>query len=98
MDLPLEHRYRTLTEQYMVHPCEISGEPVNCPVELASVVNLTWEAALETLSEAGLLAAKVTGFVDSPAKDGIVLTQDPAPGAWVDAGTTITLTVGVYDG
>ncbi len=96
-DLPLVHRYRTLTEQYMVHPCEVSGEPVNCPVKLGSVINITWEAALESLSEAGLLAAKVTGFVDDPAKDGIVLTQDPAPGEWVDAGTTITLTVGVYE-
>jgi vancomycin resistance protein YoaR len=96
-DLNLVHRYRTLTEQYLVHPCEVSGEPVHCPVKLVSVVNLTWEAALETLSEAGLLAAKVTGFVDNPAKDGIVLTQDPAPGDWVDAGTTVTLTVGVYE-
>ncbi len=96
-DLNLVHRYRTLTEQYLVHPCEVSGEPVHCPVKLGSVVDLTWEAALEILSEAELLAAKVTGFVDNPAKDGIVLTQDPAPGDWVDAGTTVTLTVGVYE-
>ncbi len=97
-DLDLVHRYRTLSEQYRVHPCEVSGEPVNCPVKLASVVNKTWENALASLSEVGLLAAKLTESVDNPAKDGIVLSQDPAPGEWVGAGTTIRLTVGVYQG
>jgi vancomycin resistance protein YoaR len=96
-DINLVHRYRVLSEQYMVHPCEVSGEPVNCPVQLGSMVNQPWEDALAALQEVGLLAAKVTGFVDDPAKDGIVLTQDPAPGAWVNAGTTVTLTVGVYE-
>ncbi len=96
-DLNLVHRYRTLSEQYMVHPCEVSGEPVNCPVQLASMVNQTWEDALSALQEVGLLAAKVTEPVDDPAKDGIVLTQDPVPGEWVNAGTTVTLTVGVYE-
>lgn len=96
-DLNLVHRYRTLSEQYMVHECELSGEPVGCPVRLASVVNQTWEDALAALSEVGLLAAKVEGFVDDPDKHGIVLAQDPAPGEWVDHGTTITLTVGVYE-
>lgn len=96
-DLNLVHRYRPLSEQYLVHPCEVSGEPVNCPVKLASVVNQTWESALASLQEVGLLAAKVTGFVDDPAKDEIVLAQDPAPGEWVGAGTTITLTVGKYE-
>jgi len=96
-DLNLVHRYRPLSEQYLVHPCEVSGEPVDCPVKLASVVNQTWESALASLQEVGLLAAKVTGFVDDPANDGIVLAQDPAPGEWVGAGTTITLTVGVYE-
>jgi hypothetical protein len=96
-DLNLVHRYRTLSEQYMVHPCEVSGEPVNCPVKLASMVNKTWEDALSALQEVGLLAAKVTEPVDDPAKDGIVLTQDPVPGEWVNAGTTVTLTVGLYE-
>ena len=96
-DLNLVHRYRVLSEQYMVHRCELSGEPVNCPVRLASVVNQPWEDALAALSEVGLLAAKVEGFVDDPDQHGIVLTQEPAPGEWVDHGTTVTLTVGVYE-
>lgn len=95
-DLNLVHRYRTLSEQYMVHPCEVTGEPVNCPVHLGSLVDSTWESALESLQEVGLLAARIDEEVDDPAKDGIVLSQDPGQGEWVNAGTTVTLTVGTY--
>ena len=95
-DLNLVHRYRPLSEQTMVHRCELSGTPTNCPVRLASVVSQTWEDALESLSEVGLLAAKVTSPIDDATKDGIVLSQSPAPGEWVGAGTTVTLTVGLF--
>jgi vancomycin resistance protein YoaR len=96
-DLNLVHRYRTLSEQIMVHRCETSGRPINCPVRLTSVVNQTWADALSSLSEVGLLAAKTTSPVDDQAKDGIVIDQNPSSGEWVGAGTTITLTVGVYE-
>jgi vancomycin resistance protein YoaR len=96
-DLNLVHRYRTLSEQTMVHRCELSGAPVNCPVRLASVMGQTWEDALASLSEVGLLAAKVTSPVEDATKDGIVLDQSPTPGEWVGPGTTITLTVGLLD-
>lgn len=95
-DMNLVHRYRPLTEQYLVHPCEVTGEPLHCPVKLISVLDLTWADALAQLSDLGLFAAKNTGFVDDPAKHDIVLTQDPAPGDWVKDGSTIALTVGVY--
>lgn len=97
-DMKLVHRYQPLTEQHLVHPCEVTGEPVNCPVELGSLINLKWADALAQLADLGLFAAKHTGFVIDPEKDNIVLTQNPAPGAWVEAGSTVTLTVGVYDG
>jgi hypothetical protein len=96
-DLNLVHRYRTLSEQTMVHRCELSGAPVNCPVRLASVMGQTWGDALASLSEVGLLAAKVTSPVEDATKDGIVLDQSPTPGEWVGPGTTITLTVGLLD-
>jgi vancomycin resistance protein YoaR len=96
-DLNLVHRYRSLSEQTMVHRCEVSGKPVNCPLRLPSVVNQTWGEALSSLSDAGLLAAKVTTPVDSPANDGVVITQSPSPGEWVEAGTTVTLTVGIFE-
>ncbi len=82
----------------MVHRCELSGEPVNCPVKLPSLVNLSWDDALASLAEMGLLAAKATETVDDPAKEGIVLTHDPVAGEWVDAGATVTLTIGVFEG
>jgi vancomycin resistance protein YoaR len=96
-DLNLVHRYRPLSEQTMVHRCELSGAPVSCPLRLASVVSQTWQDALASLSEVGLLAAKVTSSVEDATRDGIVLDQSPAPGEWVEAGTTVTLTVGLFD-
>jgi vancomycin resistance protein YoaR len=96
-DLNLVHRYRTLSEQTMVHRCELSGKPVACPLKLPSVMNQTWGEALTSLSNVGLLAAKVTSPVDDPTQDGIVLSQSPSPGEWVETGSTITLTVGILE-
>ncbi len=97
-DLSLTWRYLPLSERYIVHPCEVTGEPVNCPVPLPSVRGSTWEDALLELQELGLLAARVDEAVDDPDRDGVVLSQDPLPGEWVTAGSTIRLTVGAYDG
>lgn len=95
---PLVWRYATLSELYTVHACEVSGEPVNCPSTLPSLVGSTWAGALETLQAQGLLAARIDTPVDDPAQDGVVIAQDPPSGEWIDAGATITLTVGVYSG
>lgn len=96
IDLNLVWRYRPLTKRIIVHPCEITGEPVNCPVQLPSMIGRTWEEALAALQEIGLLASKNTGFVDSAEQHNIVLTQDPAPNEWVASGSTISLTVGEF--
>ncbi len=96
IDLPLVWRYRPLTNLFKVHHCEVTGEPIDCPVELPSLINQTWEEALATLDELGLLAARNSGFVDNPEQNNIVLLQDPAPGEWVPAGSTIILTVGEF--
>ncbi len=95
-DLNLVWRYRPLTKRIIVHPCEITGEPVNCPVQLPSFIGMTWEQALTALDELGLLASKNSGFVDDADQHNIVLTQDPAPKEWVDIGSTIKLTVGEF--
>ncbi len=97
-DLKLVWRYRPLSTLYTVHPCEVTGEPVNCPVALPSVTGKTWEDALSTLAEQGFLAAKNLKSVDDPAQDNIVLDQKPARGELVRPGTTIALTVGSYTG
>lgn len=96
-DLKLAWRYQPLSEQYTVHPCEVSGEPVNCPVRLPSLSNKTWSEALAELEALGILASRTDVFVDDPSKNGVVIGQDPASGTWVEAGTTIKLTVGIFD-
>lgn len=95
---PLVWRYATLSELYTVHRCETSGEPVNCPTTLPNLVGSTWAGALETLQAQGLLAARADSPVDDSSQDGVVIAQDPPSGEWVNAGATITLTVGVYSG
>jgi len=60
-------------------------------------VGQTWGDSLASLSEVGLLAAKVTSPVEDATKDGVVLSQSPTPGEWINAGTTITLTVGLFE-
>ena len=98
VDLRLTWRYSALSEQYRVHPCEVSGEPVNCPLRAPSVVGMSWPDALAALQEVGLLAARVDTSVPDEAQNDIVQSQDPGSGQWVDAGATITLNVGVWDG
>jgi len=95
-DLHLIWRYRPLSEKWSVNPCEISGEPVNCPFAMRSVVGSTWESALDTLAKQGLKVAKAVEGVTDPAKDNIVIAQDPPRGVPVRAGITVTLTVGSY--
>lgn len=95
-DLHLIWRYRPLSELWSVNPCEISGEPVNCPFTLGSVIGSTWEAALDTLANQGLKVAKALESVADPGKDNIVLDQNPSRGTPVRPGETITLTVGSY--
>jgi len=97
-DLHLIWRYRPLSELWSVNPCEVSGEPVNCPFTLGSVIGSTWEVALDTLANQGLKVAKALEGVTDPGKDNIVLDQNPARGTPVKPGETITLTVGNYAG
>jgi vancomycin resistance protein YoaR len=98
VDLQLDWRYSPLSELYKVHPCEVTGEPVDCPVKLPSLSGSTWDVALAKLQELGILAARVDEPVGDPDLDDVVLTQDPDAGEWVAPGTTIRLAVGVYSG
>jgi vancomycin resistance protein YoaR len=97
-DLHLVWRYRPLSELWSVNPCEASGEPVNCPFTLGSVIGSSWETALDTLANQGLKAAQVLESVNDPGKDNIVIDQNPSRGTPVRQGATITLTVGTYAG
>jgi len=97
-DLRLTWRYATLSEQYRVHPCEVSGEPVNCPIKAPSVTGLTWPDALAALQEIGLLAARNDVPVSDEGQNDVVQSQDPSSGQWLSSGSTVTLRVGVWDG
>jgi serine/threonine-protein kinase len=72
-----------------------SGAP---PVVVPDVFGATVEGATGQLNAVGLAAqvASQTVSVDDPALDQRVVMQTPAAGASVDAGTTITITVGVF--
>ncbi len=98
IDLKLTWRYSVLSELYTVHPCEVTGEPLNCPIKLPSVKGSTWATALQALQDLGMLAARVEEPVDDPALDNLILNQEPAAGEWVAPGTTIRLVVGVFSG
>ena len=91
-------RYNTQSEQIAVHACMITGEPVNCPVQVPSVVGSTYDGALEALSAAGYLVNPIAQAVDTEAKHDVVLSMDPPAGTWLRPGATITLMVGKYDG
>ncbi|MEN8239069.1 MAG: VanW family protein [Actinomycetota bacterium] len=95
-DLNLIWRYRPLSELWSVHPCEVSGEPVDCPFAVRSVIGSTWESALDTLANLGLKVAKATESVTDPGQDNIVIGQSPTPGTLVEPGMTVTLTVGSH--
>jgi vancomycin resistance protein YoaR len=97
-DLNLIWRYRPLSEKWSVNPCEVSGEPVNCPFAMRSVVGTTWDSALTPLVQQGLTVIKGLATVSDPAKDNIVVSQNPSRGTLVKPGTSVTVTVGSYSG
>lgn len=95
---PFTWRYRALPEKTAVHPCEITGEPVDCPVPLPSVVGDDFEQALQTLADLGFTVVRVDEEVDDPDDAGVVLAMDPEAGENLAPGSSVTLTVGVIAG
>lgn len=88
-----EWRYRPLTTQVKVHPCMVTGEPVDCPVTLPDVVGKTYAEALSALDAAGFVVVPLTEKVSDPAKVGIVVRMDPA-GGWAQPGSSVKVWVG----
>jgi vancomycin resistance protein YoaR len=92
---PFVWRYRALQEKTAVHPCEITGEFVDCPVPLPSLVGNDYQDALQTLDDLGLTVVRIDEEVDDPDDIGTVLAMDPAPGEYLAPGSSVTLTVGI---
>ncbi|HEY1540617.1 MAG TPA: Stk1 family PASTA domain-containing Ser/Thr kinase [Solirubrobacteraceae bacterium] len=66
-------------------------------VKVQDVTGTTQNKATETLSGQGLKVVPQDMAVDSPDEDGLVQSQDPAAGSKVDAGSSVTIKVGVFD-
>jgi eukaryotic-like serine/threonine-protein kinase len=66
-------------------------------VEVPDVGGATQNKATETLSGDGLKVVVEDVKVDSPDDDGIVQKQSPDAGSKVERGSTVTITVGVFD-
>jgi serine/threonine-protein kinase len=73
----------------------VAVEPTD--VEVPDVVGATQNKATETLSGGGLKVVVEDAPADSPDGDGVVQAQSPDAGAKVDRGSTVTITVGVFD-
>ena len=58
------------------------------------VVGLDEESARATLENAGFQVAVRDSGTDDPAEDGIVISQNPAPGAEAEPDSTVTIVVG----
>jgi vancomycin resistance protein YoaR len=89
-------RYLTQDEKIAVHDCMVTEEPVNCPVEVPSMVGSTWDDAYSSLLAGGYTVIRIEETVDSEARNGVVLSMNPPGGTFVSPGASITLTVGVY--
>ncbi|MEA2011262.1 MAG: VanW family protein [Actinomycetota bacterium] len=90
-------RYVTQSEKIAVHDCMVTGEPVNCPVKIPSVIGMDYVAAQNQLGADGYGVNTVWESTDSESKHGIVLSMDPGAGTYLRPGATITIKVGVYE-
>jgi vancomycin resistance protein YoaR len=79
-----------------IHPCEYQGYP--CPVLVPNVGGMTVADATAALEAAGVFIAIGEPFlVVDPALVGTVRSQDPPPGVYADAESTVTVRVGELD-
>jgi eukaryotic-like serine/threonine-protein kinase len=63
--------------------------------QIPDVTNQTQSDASRILSGAGFSVAVVTQAVTDPSQDGIVISEDPAPGTTGQQGEVVTITVGM---
>ncbi len=99
------HIYQPHPIIYEVHPCELLEDhleydsSIECPIQVPFVGDLNVDAAQTALNNVGLVIAIGDPFpVADPLHEGTVRAQDVAPGAWVDAGTTVTVRIGQHVG
>jgi hypothetical protein len=91
------HTYLPIPTIVRVHPCNMPETTEECPVQVPSVVGLTFTEAQARLADAGLtIGDGGTVPVDSSGQDGLVQTQSIASGEYVARGTAVRVEVGSY--
>jgi len=90
---PFTHRYRGHVRVIEKNPCDLGQGP--CPVRVPSVMWLPADEAAARLTAAGFQVARTTQSTEDPNADGVVIAQ--SPGGSQKPGTTITITIGVYE-
>jgi len=91
------HRYLSSPAIIRVHPCNMPDATDECPLLVPSVLGMSFEHAGSALSDAGfVIAAGETVPIDNVAQDGTVITQSAEGGSYLEAGSTVTVNLGVY--
>jgi hypothetical protein len=92
-------KYNAAPKIIEVHPCRANetGEPVDCPVELPSVIGGSVEGARGVLEALGFTVVEGTPIeITNETQNGLIVSQSPAAGEWLELGTAVTVQVGVY--
>ncbi len=92
-------KYNAAPKIIEVHPCRVEneGEPLDCPVEIPTLLGATIDSARAALEAVGLsLVEGGTVEVTDESQNGLIQTQNPGPEEWVEVGTSVTVIVGVY--
>ena len=81
------HRYLAGPKADPVHPCQVPGSQVVCPIAVPSVIGLSFDAAAANLAEAGFtIEDGGTVEVTDPDQAGLVQSQNPGSGTLVNPG------------
>jgi serine/threonine-protein kinase len=72
----------------------VSSGPAQVPVP--DLRNQTQNQAAATLNAAGLVGNFTTQPTNDPHKDGVVISQSPAPGSTVNKGSTVNVVIGAF--
>ncbi len=92
-------KYNAAPKIIEVHPCraENEGEPEDCPVEVPSVLGGSIDGARGVLEALGLtLVDGGTVEITQESQNGLIVSQTPSGGDWVDVGSPVTVIVGIY--
>jgi vancomycin resistance protein YoaR len=91
------HRYLPGPVRIRVHPCQVPGSSIVCPIAVPSVIGLSFDAAAANLAEVGFqIEDGGTVDVTDPAQAGLVQSQNPGAGSLVAPGSVVTVLTGVY--